>query len=197
MNIEESKQQLETLIEAWQLNEADLNQTDIEAIKCLLEENKKLRQRDTYTNIVHNQFQTEKKEKRYYENILDELDLWIRSQNKIGNYKSDAQVIRRIGYEDKKEEFAILNNDNISELLGTYKTKERALEVLDEIEKIIYINKLFNADIGAFQTVLKNEGYTEKEISEFLKKYQFMKCQKNRGRDGYNKESNKVYRTIR
>ena len=42
MNIEESKQQLETLIEAWQLNEADLNQTDIEAIKCLLEENKKL-----------------------------------------------------------------------------------------------------------------------------------------------------------
>lgn len=125
------------------------------------------------------------------------MDLWIRSQNKIGNYKSDAQVIRRIGYEDKKEEFAILNNDNISELLGTYKTKERALEVLDEIEKIIYINKLFNADIGAFQTVLKNEGYTEKEISEFLKKYQFMKCQKNRGRDGYNKESNKVYRTIR
>ena len=47
------------------------------------------------------------------------MDLWIRSQNKIGNYKSDAQVIRRIGYEDKKEEFAILNNDNISELLGT------------------------------------------------------------------------------
>ena len=98
------------------------------------------------------------------------MDLWIRSQNKIGNYKSDAQVIRRIGYEDKKEEFAILNNDNISELLGTYKTKERALEVLDEIEKIIYINKLFNADIGAFQTVSKNEGYTEKEISEFFKK---------------------------
>lgn len=125
------------------------------------------------------------------------MDLWIRSQNKIGNYKSDAQVIRRIGYEDKKEEFAILNNDNISELLGTYKTKERALEVLDEIEKIIYINKLFNADIGAFQTVLKNEGYTEKEISEFLKKYQFMKCQKNRGRDGYNKESNKIYKIIR
>ncbi len=43
MNIEESMQQLETLIEAWQLNEADLNQTDIEAIKCLLEENKKLK----------------------------------------------------------------------------------------------------------------------------------------------------------
>ncbi len=54
--------------------------------------------------------------------------------------------------------------------MGTYDAKERALEVLDEIEKIIYINKLFNADIGAFQTVLKNEGYTEKEISEFLKK---------------------------
>lgn len=43
MNINESIQQLETLIEAWQLNEADLNQTDINAIQILLEENQKLK----------------------------------------------------------------------------------------------------------------------------------------------------------
>lgn len=95
MNVKESKEQLETLIEAWQLNEADLNQTDIEAIKCLLEENKKLRQRDTYTNIVHNQFQMEKKEKRYYENILDELKKWLEEENK----KTFIDIISISAYE--------------------------------------------------------------------------------------------------
>lgn len=44
MNIEEAKEQLHNLIEAWQLNEAVLNQTDINAIKCLLEENEQLKQ---------------------------------------------------------------------------------------------------------------------------------------------------------
>lgn len=43
MTYEESVEQLESLIEAWQLNEADLNQTDIEAIKYLLKENKELK----------------------------------------------------------------------------------------------------------------------------------------------------------
>lgn len=36
MTIKESIEQMESLVEAWQLNEADLNQTDINAIKCLL-----------------------------------------------------------------------------------------------------------------------------------------------------------------
>lgn len=36
MTIKESIEQMENLVEAWQLNEADLNQTDINAIKCLL-----------------------------------------------------------------------------------------------------------------------------------------------------------------
>lgn len=39
MNIEESIQQIETLIEAWRLDEADLNQTDINAMQVLLKEN--------------------------------------------------------------------------------------------------------------------------------------------------------------
>ena len=42
MNIEESKHQIETLIESWQLNEADLNQMDIDAMKYLLKENQDL-----------------------------------------------------------------------------------------------------------------------------------------------------------
>lgn len=43
MTGEESVEQLKSLIEAWQLNEADLNQTDIEAIKTILKENKQLK----------------------------------------------------------------------------------------------------------------------------------------------------------
>ena len=43
MNIDESTQQLESLTEAWQLNEADLNQTDINAIQILLKENQELK----------------------------------------------------------------------------------------------------------------------------------------------------------
>lgn len=44
MNIEESIQQIETLIEAWQLDEADLNKTDINAMETLLKENEQLKE---------------------------------------------------------------------------------------------------------------------------------------------------------
>lgn len=43
MNYREIIEQLESLIEAWQLDEADLNQTDINAIKGMLDKNKKLK----------------------------------------------------------------------------------------------------------------------------------------------------------
>ena len=43
MNIEESIQQINELIEAWQLDEADLNQTDINAMQALLKENQELK----------------------------------------------------------------------------------------------------------------------------------------------------------
>lgn len=44
MNREEYIEQLEGLLEAWNLNEADLNQTDINAIKYMLKDNKNLEQ---------------------------------------------------------------------------------------------------------------------------------------------------------
>ena len=43
MNIKESVEQLESLIEAWELNEADLNQTDIDALMMILKENQELK----------------------------------------------------------------------------------------------------------------------------------------------------------
>lgn len=39
-----------------------------------------------------------------------------------------------------REEFIILSNDNLYNVLGTYKSKERAIEVLDEIEAFIENN---------------------------------------------------------
>lgn len=43
MNIEESIEQIETLIDAWELDEAELNQTDINAMQVLLKENQELK----------------------------------------------------------------------------------------------------------------------------------------------------------
>ena len=52
MNIKQSVEQLEGLIEAWELNEADLNQTDINALKMILKENQELKKQleETFKN---------------------------------------------------------------------------------------------------------------------------------------------------
>ena len=65
------------------------------------------------------------------------MELWIRSQDKMNLVK-----VRQIGvnYQDNKQIIANYtpelyeNSGGYYELLGTYKTKERALEVLDEIQ---------------------------------------------------------------
>ena len=60
------------------------------------------------------------------------MDLWIRSQDRTKLVKAD-----NISYmdtaEDYKKEVHSLWND-CKGILGTYKTKERALEVLDDIQ---------------------------------------------------------------
>ena len=45
MSEKEVIEQLESLIEAWYLKEADLNQTDINAIRSLLQENQQLKEK--------------------------------------------------------------------------------------------------------------------------------------------------------
>ena len=97
------------------------------------------------------------------------MELWIRSQDKECLLKTDIVMLEEI---EKNKEYWIYAGHEKYEpynVFGVYHTKERALEVLDEIENTIYINKLFNADINAFQKALENEGYTEKEISNALR----------------------------
>lgn len=65
------------------------------------------------------------------------MNLWVRSQDKMNLVK-----VRQIGvnYKDNKQIIANYtpelyeNSGEYYELLGTYKAKERAIEVLDEIQ---------------------------------------------------------------
>lgn len=68
--------------------------------------------------------------------------MWIRSQDKMGLFKAIGFKIREHGFEDGTKEFIILSNDNLYNVLGTYKSKERAIEVLDEIDSKIMMNKV-------------------------------------------------------
>lgn len=102
------------------------------------------------------------------------MELWIRSQDRKDLVKvnslwiMDNQIWMEVPfYENHKKLGLTVSGHNHK--LAEYKTEERALHVLDEIQNAIYINKLFNADINAFQKCLENEGYTEKEISNALK----------------------------
>ena len=68
------------------------------------------------------------------------MELWIRSQDKMNlvkirqinvNYIDNSQIIAN--YQPEMYE----NSGEYYELLGAYKSKERALEVLDEIQNIL------------------------------------------------------------
>lgn len=76
MNKEESIQQIETLIEAWQLDEADLNQTDINAMQALLKENQEL-----------------KKQLEKWNKQLKFAEEMITIQKQDGNYNYDEYML--------------------------------------------------------------------------------------------------------
>lgn len=63
------------------------------------------------------------------------MNLWIRSQDKTKLVKAD-NIVYMDSSEDYEKEVHSLWND-CKGILGTYKTKERALEVLDEIQEFI------------------------------------------------------------
>ena len=97
MNIEESIQQINELIEAWELNEACLNQTDIDAIKCLLKQNKELKQK--YLNAVAD-YETTMAEKEQLKKQLEEWENHLKCskemldiQGQKGNYDYDEYML--------------------------------------------------------------------------------------------------------
>ena len=88
------------------------------------------------------------------------MDLWIRTQD----CENTVKVINGYGlkYNDKKTIIANYqpdftdNYDGYYEVLGAYKTKERALEVLDEINEIKYYKYMAQLDWNSFVTSVLN-----------------------------------------
>lgn len=93
------------------------------------------------------------------------MDLWIRSQDEINLVKVN-QV--SINYKNKKQIIANYIPDFVGtqgeyyELLGTYDSEERAMEVLNEIFNRLYISvnlkneSYYNADINIKSEILCN-----------------------------------------
>ena len=71
--------------------------------------------------------------------------MWIRTQDKLGLFELNGVRIREHGFENGTKEYLVLNNDNLYNHLGTYKSKERAIEVLDEIEESIRNYELYKS----------------------------------------------------
>ena len=73
------------------------------------------------------------------------MDLWIRSQDREKLTKVDGIYY---DYKQEKRHIAVFTNDNYY-WVGTYQTKARALEVLDEIQDILNPNGLKGSIINA------------------------------------------------
>ena len=65
------------------------------------------------------------------------MDLWIRSQDKHLLAKYSMLAVAQITPKTQAKVMAFVSDDFGYEELGTYKTKERALEVLDEIQNFL------------------------------------------------------------
>ena len=89
------------------------------------------------------------------------MNLWVRSQDKRILQKVD-NIFLDANYENKR--ISTYDGDNIE--LGTYKTKERAIEVLDEIQ-------------GLLQPIIKYEPIVQEEYNPAYTYKHFVKVDDN------------------
>ena len=92
------------------------------------------------------------------------MELWIRSQNKEKLVKVnelslyDSNILKNdfvLNDEPDYSNISIIANDNYN--LGTYKSKERALEILDEIQKLIKPTFKINYEYDDSQPIIDGE----------------------------------------
>lgn len=82
------------------------------------------------------------------------MELWIRSQDKMKLVKVNYLYIM-----DQQDHFTIIGETiDSGPIVGTYKSKDRAEEVLDEIQKKINLINL-GPDFGSPMIDLKNPTY--------------------------------------
>ena len=89
--------------------------------------------------------------------------MWIRIQNKEGLVYANNFYIMKTKVEEKYE-ISYFDGDSFVKL-GFYKSKERAIEVLDEIQyKIQCLNDDFYFKVSKETEFKKYEGYQKKHI---------------------------------
>lgn len=103
------------------------------------------------------------------------MELWIRTQDRMNlvkinqvslNYQNNKQIIANYIPEIYE------NSSCYYELLGTYKTKERALEVLDEIEERIMLINTINIAKDTDSLIACKNVLTEEKIKGLNYPYQ-------------------------
>lgn len=132
MNIEESVEQLEGLIEAWELNEADLNQTDINALKMILKENQELKKQleETFKNYKKEAYIVNKQTRQ----LTDEYENTKCQSDKVKSLLTQQkEFIKYLEDEISKQKNDIFANALTSEDIDLYIMKIK----LQELEKIL------------------------------------------------------------
>lgn len=145
MSEKEALEQLESLIEAWNLEEADLNQTDIKAIKFILQENQQLKE----------QLKNIKPILKYYDNLREELgiDDWLElvkeDKNLDSAYISFAQYMDILEKENKqlKEKIDIRNKEKTDICNKIENQKQKIKRYKSEITNLIFKNKKIKCQI--------------------------------------------------
>lgn len=99
------------------------------------------------------------------------MNLWVRSQDKRILQKVD-NIFLDANYENKR--ISTYDGDNIE--LGTYKTKERAIEILDEIQSLLQptieykpiVQEEYNPSYTYKHFVKVDDNIEIKELSTFV-----------------------------
>ena len=93
------------------------------------------------------------------------MELWIRSQDKEALTKVNMGVMY---WEDVNKRNCIVNKDNATgfSILGAYKSKERALEVLEEIQKLLMPISEYKQEVDNLIINYKNIDTTIYEMPE-------------------------------
>ena len=99
------------------------------------------------------------------------MELWIRSQDKEKLVLTKGFETQHTNYDGGCQIFAVWENNY--QMVGKYKTKERALEILDEIQKILEPQLIIKDNgkiIDSFEDTIIREGatYEIKELSTYV-----------------------------
>lgn len=167
MTREESIKQIKTLIEAWKLDEADLNQTDINAMQVLLKENQELREAleiksyCKYTNKCNEIYDCSREEyedmananmRLHVENQELKEKLYLCTpeipQNSHNNYISYVDLINKLYSIEKENEKLKKQLENKYEKVGTLTSEllyeENTKLINQQKEFINYLQKEIN-----------------------------------------------------